>query len=302
MSRLSQKWGQVLVPLLTPFDEDLKVDYEKAGNLARKLVDTGYADTIIVAGTTGEFHALSIEERVRLFEIVKEAVRGKAPVIAGTGASYTAQAVSLTKEAEKVGVDGVMVVAPYYGQPSQEGLYQYYRTVAEATTLPVLIYNIPIFTGVNVQPQTLKRLSKIENIIGTKDEAALNPTQTTEYLLDLRENFLVYCGDDTMVLATLAQGAVGVVSGGSHLIGDQMKKMINLFLGGDIEEAKRIHFKIFPLFKACVINKRVHPVPLLKAALELTGFEIGAPRPPLVPATPEEQEYLKKILNKIGLL
>jgi len=300
MERIDAKWGRVLVPLLTCFDRDFAVDYKRTGELALRIVNSGFVDTIIVGGTTGEFHALTLEERLNLYKSVKETIGNKCPILAGTGAASTMQAITLTKEAEKIGIDGVMVITPYYCKPTPQGIFEYYKLVASSTNLPVMIYNVPIFTGVNVSADILVKLAKIKNVVGIKDETAINPAQVTEYILRVASNnFAVYTGDDIMVLAALAQGAVGVVSGGSHLVGDKMKKMIELFLKGEIEAAKKIHYQLYPLFTAFSMNGRIHPVPLLKAALKIVGFDPGLPRPPLVPATADEVKQLKKVLKNI---
>lgn len=292
--------GRVLVPICTPFKSDGSVDYERAGELAQRTIDLGYGDSIIVSGTTGEFSALLTEERIELFKVVKDAVGDNTPVIAGTGHSCLEEAIRLTRAAQRIGVDVAMVVGPYYSRPTQEGIYEYYKAIAKSVDLPIMLYNIPLFTGVNIEPPTLRRLAEIENIIGIKEEAGINPIQTTEYILNTRPDFLVYDGDDTMILPIMIQGGVGVVSGGAQVIGDRIKKMIDLFLGNRREEATRLHQEIFPLFRA--FGQRVNPVPLIKAALEIVGFEVGPPRIPLLPATDKEREVIQKALVGMGVI
>lgn len=303
MTELGNKLKQILVPMITPFKRDSgDVDYEMAEKLVEHLITRNYCDTIIIAGTTGEFNTLDFEERVKLFKIVKNAVNGRVPLIAGTGAASTREAVKLTQEAEKLGYDVAMVVAPYYCKPSQEGIYQHYATIAKNTDISIFLYNIPIFTGVNISPETVGRLSKIKNIVGIKDEAGINPTQMSEYTLVTSGDFTIYNGDDTMVLCGLAQGAAGVVSGGSHLIGDKMRKMINLFMEGKNAEAREIHMALDPLFKGLCPNGRVNPMPVLRAALEIAGLPVGPGRLPLDEATPEEKESIKKHLTRLGVI
>ena len=303
MAKLGDKLKQILVPLITPFEKGSQdVDYKMAEKLVEHLIAKNFCDTIIVAGTTGEFNTLSNEERIELFKVVKGAVKGRVPLVAGTGAASTRDAVKLTQEAEKLGYDAVMVVGPYYCKPSQEGIYQHYATIAANTGIDMMLYNIPIFTGMNISPETVARLSKIKNIVGIKDEAGINPTQMTEYAGITPKDFTIYNGDDIMILCGLVQGASGVVSGASHLIGDKIRKMINLFLDGKVAEARDIHMAIDPLFKAFCPNGRVNPMPVLRAAVELTGLPIGSGRLPLDEATPEEKENIKKHLVRLGVL
>ncbi len=303
MAKLGDKLKQILVPLITPFEKGSQdVDYKMAEKLVEHLIAKNFCDTIIVAGTTGEFNTLSNEERIELFKVVKGAVKGRVPLVAGTGAASTRDAVKLTQEAEKLGYDAVMVVGPYYCKPSQEGIYQHYATIAANTGIDMMLYNIPIFTGMNISPETVARLSKIKNIVGIKDEAGINPTQMTEYAGITPKDFTIYNGDDIMILCGLVQGASGVVSGASHLIGDKIRKMINLFLDGKVAEAREIHMAIDPLFKAFCPNGRVNPMPVLRAAVELTGLPIGSGRLPLDEATPEEKENIKKHLVRLGVL
>lgn len=303
MNKIGEKLKHIIIPMVTPFNRmNQDISYENAEHIADYLVSRGYCDSLLVAGTTGEFNTLSFEEKVQLFKAVKNAVGGRVPLIAGTGAASTQEVIKLTLEAEKIGYDVVMVVAPYYCKPSQEGIYMHYKAIAENTNMPVLLYNIPIFTGVNINPSTLAKLSVIKNIVGIKDEAGINPTQMTEYAHVTGSNFSVYNGDDIMVLCGLAQGASGVVSGGSHLVGDKMRKMIELFNSGNNEEAREIHMQLDPFFKALCPNGRVNPIPVLKAALEMAGLPAGICRSPLDEPTQEEKEGIKKHLVRLQLL
>lgn len=303
MENLAKKLGHILIPMVTPFkpgSED--VDYELAAQMASELASSDYCDTLIVTGTTGEFNTMLHEERVELMRVVKEAVAGRCQLVAGTGAASTREAVMLTQAAEKLGYETCMVVAPYYCKPTQEGIYQHFKRVAESTSMNVMLYNIPIFTGVNVDPVTVGRLSKIDNIVGIKDEAGLNPTQMTEYRRATYPEFTIYNGDDIMVLCGLVQGAAGVVSGGAHLIGPKMRKMINAFVAGDMQTASEIHHELDPLFKSFTPNGRVNPMPVLRAALEMAGMPVGPARMPLDQASEEEKAGVRKQLERLGVI
>jgi 4-hydroxy-tetrahydrodipicolinate synthase len=300
MAKLSEKLGRVLLPLVTPFAKDGTIDHDKAADLARMVIERGYCDSIIVAGTTGEFYALTLEERLALMKTIRRAVKDEVPLIAGTGAAATLHAVSLTKAAESIGYDAVMVVAPFYSKPTQQDIAHHYQEVASATRLPVMVYNIPLFTGVNVDPPTLARLAQVKNIVAVKEEAGVNPTQSSDYVLSTPDDFVVYCGDDTMVLSVLSQGGVGVVSGGSHILGDLMKQCIDAYFAGEVEKAKDLHLKMYPFFKALGGKGRVNPVPVLRAAIEMTWQDVGPPRLPHLPADEEERARLEQVLKTLG--
>lgn len=299
MKTLDALLGRVLIPFVTPFDDEGEIDHQTLGELAEMVVDRGFCDSVIVGGTTGEFISMTYKERLSIFRTVKEAVNGRVPIVAGTGAAYTKHAIMLTKEAEALGFDVAMVVAPYYLKPTQEGIYKHFKAVAEATTLPILLYNIPLFTGSNIDPDTLIALSQVSNILGVKEEAGINPLQSSDYYLGTPDRFKVFSGDDMMVLQTLSQGGVGVVSGGSQVIGDRMKKMIDLFLKGDSIESTKISLELYPFFKALNQNDRVNPIPILRAAIGMTWKEVGDPRLPLVPATTEERDNVRKVLQQM---
>jgi 4-hydroxy-tetrahydrodipicolinate synthase len=294
--------GRILIPMVTPFKPNGDVDFEKAYRYAKWLVKTGRGDSIIVTGTTGEFHSLTFEERVQMFEVVWDAVGKRTPIIAATGCVSTRETVRLTREAERIGVDMVMVVSPYYCRPHQDGLYEHYRTVARATSLPLLLYNIPLFSGVNIEPGTLKRLVRISNIVAIKEESALNPLQTTRYLMSVPPKFRVFVGDDTMIFPVLAQGGAGAVTGGAQVCGRDLGKLINAILSGDIATARALHRKTFPFFEALGQNGRLNPIPILREAIKLAGFDVGKPRSPLHPATPAEIRVLRKVMRERGYL
>jgi 4-hydroxy-tetrahydrodipicolinate synthase len=301
MEQMDAVLGRVLVPLITPFRGDGTVDYDRLAELAQMVVERNFCDSIIVGGTTGEFISLTFEERKQLFRTVRDVVGKRVPIIAGAGAAYTQHAADLAREAEQLGYTAIMVVTPYYLKPTQAGIYQHFKMVAESTKLPILLYNIPLFTGSNIDPETLSELAKIPNIKGIKEEAGINPTQASDYALVAPKDFVVYCGDDTMVLQVLTQGGVGVVSGGSMIIGDRMKKMIDCYFKGNVVEAQKLHMQLYEFFHAFNQNGRVNPIPLVRAAIEMTWRDVGAPRLPLLPATETEKAELKRILLKMGV-
>jgi 4-hydroxy-tetrahydrodipicolinate synthase len=286
-------WGPVITAMATPFREDGAVDYDRAAELARRLVDSG-STGIVVAGTTGESPTLSDEEKLQLLRVVKEAVGGRAAVLAGTGTYDTAHSVHLSREAQRLGADGLLVVVPYYNRPTQEGLYRHFKTVAESTDLPVLMYNIPTRTGTNMLPETVARLSEVRNVAGIK-EASGSLDQVSEIRRRTPEHFLIYSGDDSLTLPYLSVGAFGIVSVASHLVGREIAGMIAHFQAGRVEEARRIHLRLFPLFRALFVAP--NPVPL-KAALEMAGFPVGKPRLPLVEATPKEREQIAAAMRE----
>ncbi|GIV20028.1 MAG: 4-hydroxy-tetrahydrodipicolinate synthase [Armatimonadota bacterium] len=290
-------WGPVVTAMVTPFNEDLEVNYDAAQALAELLVQTG-STGLVVSGTTGESPTLTHEEKVTLFRKVKEAVGNRAAVLAGTSTYDTAESVRLSQEAERAGVDGLLLVAPYYNRPSQEGLYQHFKTIAHAVDLPVMIYNIPGRTGVNVEPATLLRLAEVHNIVAVK-EASGNLNQMSEICANAPEGFVVYSGDDSLTLPLLAVGGVGVVSVASHVVGRDIRRMCEAFFAGRVQEAKSLHHRMLPLFKAlfCTTN----PVPV-KAALNMLGANVGGVRLPLVEANEKEKEIVRKALRDYGLL
>ncbi|EKN67571.1 dihydrodipicolinate synthase [Neobacillus bataviensis LMG 21833] len=283
--------GQVLTAMVTPFDQNGEVDFNATKNLVNHLIANG-TDGLVVAGTTGESPTLTTEEKVALFKFVVEVVDGRIPVIAGTGSNNTRASISLTKLAEETGVDGIMLVVPYYNKPSQEGLYQHFKTIAESTSLPVMIYNIPGRTGINMNVDTIVRLSKIDNI-GSVKEASGNLDAMAEIISQTAEDFTLYSGDDGLTLPVLAIGGAGVISVASHVIGNEMQEMVNNFKNGHLKEAATAHQRLLPIMKALFAAPNPTPV---KAALNLTGINVGGVRLPLVPLTIDEESVLKSVL------
>jgi len=300
-------YGRILLPLVTPYAEDQSVDHGKLAALATYIIEKNRADSLILSGTTGEFHTQTFAERVAIFETVKKAVGARVPLIAGVGCASTIETVALAKEAERLGFETAMVVAPYYTKPTQPELYAHFVEVAEAVpSLNIMLYNIPIFTGVNVAPETVGALAKLDNIVAIKEEAELNAKQMTAFLNITPDDFIVYNGDDTMVLEAFTQGGRdrigGVVSGASHVVGDYIRTMINTFLAGDVDAAAKMQRKLYPLLKVMGQNGRINPVCLWKEAMRLTGCDAGLPRRPLSPGTPEEIEAVRKALVEFGAL
>lgn len=290
-------FGSLLTAVVTPFDQDLTVNYFEFRELLRTLVENG-SDGVVVSGTTGESPTLSREEKLRLFEVALEEIGDQAKVIAGTCNYNTKESILLSKEAEELGVHGILAVAPYYNKPPQEGLYQHFRAIAEAVNIPVMIYNIPSRTGVNIEPETIARLAESPNIIALK-EAAGSTDQISRIKALVPSDFYLYSGDDFMTLPLLALGGVGVVSVASHLVGKDIKKMIKLFNEGKNKEALKIHLELYPLFKALFIS--TNPIPV-KAALNLVGWRVGGVRPPLSSLEEEKEEKLKLVLEKLHLI
>ena len=301
-----EKYGKILIPMVTPFKEDQSVDYEAAVSIAKKLVEDNMADTIVIGGTTGEFFTMNFEERVKLFQVVKEAVGDKIPLIPGVGSTSTKETIELAKKAEELGFDAVMVVSPYYTKPTQSQLYIHFKKVAESVNINIMIYNIPIFAGVNVNPETLAKLAEIENIVAIKEEAELNPKQMTEFINSTPDDFIIYCGDDSMVLEAYAQGGTkrigGIISGAAHIIGIQLRKMIEMFNEGNVQEAAKMQQKYLPLFRIMGQNGRFNPCALIKEAMKIMGYKAGIPRLPLTPGTEEEIAEVKRLMKELKVI
>ncbi len=287
-------FGRVITAMVTPFHEDGSVNYEGAAELARHLVANG-SDGLVVAGSTGEAATMTAEEKLKLFEVVLEAVGDRASVIAGTGSNDTMASVKFTQAAEKVGVHGALVVGPYYNKPTQEGFYQHFKTIAEATSLPIMLYNVPGRTASNIAPETVARLAEIPNIVAIK-EASGNIEQATEIIRVTPADFKVYSGDDAMTLPLLAVGGEGIVSVAGHVVGNQIQAMIQAFLAGDIKKAQEINLSILPVFKAMFIV--TNPIPV-KTSVGLLGLPAGPLRLPLTAADDAVVAKLKEVLATI---
>lgn len=288
---------RLLTAMVTPYDDQLQVDYAKAAELAEYLANNG-TEGIVVSGTTGESPVLSDEEKLKLFAAVKGKLGKRIPVWAGTGSNDTKHSLELSKEAEKLGVDGVMLVCPYYNKPSQEGLYQHFKAIAGTVSLPVMLYNVPGRTSINLLPETVARLAEIENIVAIK-EASGSMDQVSTLMTLLPEDMIVYSGDDSLTLPMMALGARGVVSIASHLVGNQILAMIEAFNQGEVKSAADLHKQLFPIFKGLFIT--TNPVPL-KEALNQLGQNVGGLRLPLAEASPTEKTFIQELLINANLL
>lgn len=289
-------FGQILTAMVTPFDQNGEIDFPATKNLINYLIANG-TDGLVVAGTTGESPTLSTEEKVELFKFVVDTVAGRVPVIAGTGSNNTRASVNLTKLAEDTGVDGIMLVVPYYNKPSQEGLYQHFKTIAEATTLPIVLYNIPGRSVINMAVETVVRLAQIPNIVAIKD-ASGNLDAMAETISQTPEEFSVYTGEDSLTLPALSIGATGVISVASHIIGNEMQAMITKFKNGNTQEAAQDHRRYLPIFNGLFAAPNPSPV---KAALNLKGIPVGGVRLPIIPLNDNEINALQEVLRVVNV-
>ncbi len=291
-------FGRVLTAMITPFDAAGNVDYAEAAHIAQWLTEHG-SDGLVVTGTTGESATLSLDEKMRMYETVVKAVGGQAKVLAGTGSYDTAETVELTRAASETGIDGLLVVTPYYNRPSQEGLYQHYQAVAGATALPIMLYNVPARTGINLEAATVLRLTQIENIVAVKEASKLLD-QVGEIIAGAPEGFQVYGGADEVNLPILALGGVGNVSVISHVVGPDLQKMHQAFFQGDLETARRIHLDTLPITRAMFIAPS--PVPTKTALAMMDVLPSSRVRLPLVEANEKERGLIHAALKDYGLL
>jgi 4-hydroxy-tetrahydrodipicolinate synthase len=287
-------FGRVSTAMVTPFDKKGHIDFTKTTQLINHLIENG-TDSIVVAGTTGESPTLSKEEKIALFQHVVKVVDKRVPVIAGTGSNNTYASIDLTKKAEQLGVDAIMLVAPYYNKPNQEGLYQHFKAVAESTSLPVMVYNIPGRAVVNIAPDTVVRLSSIPNIVAVK-EASGDLNAMSYIIANTSDDFLLYSGDDGITVPVLSIGGVGVVSVASHIIGNEMQAMISSFLNGDNQSAAKMHQKLLPIMQGLFAAPSPAPV---KTALQLRGLDVGSVRLPLVSLTEQERKTLTDLISTL---
>ena len=269
--------GRLLTAMVTPFTPEGAVDYAQAGRLALALLESG-SDGVVVAGTTGEAPTLTTEEKLRLFAEVKKAVGDAGTVIAGTSSYNTAESVELSGEAKQVGVDGLLLTCPYYNKPTQEGIFRHFEAIARATGLRCVLYNIPGRAAVNITADTIVRLSRIPNIVGVK-EASGNLEQAAQIVATTRDDFLVWSGNDGDTLPILSVGGYGVICVTSHLVGNQIKSMIEAYLAGRVQEAALTHRSLLPLM-GTLMTAASNPIPI-KHALNIVGFRVGGLRLPL---------------------
>ncbi|TYR82773.1 4-hydroxy-tetrahydrodipicolinate synthase [Priestia megaterium] len=288
-------FGKVATAMVTPFDHKGNIDFEKTTKLINYLIDNG-SDSLVIAGTTGESPTLSTEEKFALFRHAVKVADGRVPIVAGTGSNNTYASIELTKKAQEIGVDAIMIVAPYYNKPNQEGLYQHFRAIAESTKLPVMLYNIPGRSVVNMSVDTVVRLSKLSNVVAIKD-ASGDLDAMTAIIVNTSDEFALYSGDDGLTLPVLSIGGNGIISVASHVLGNEMQQMVAAFESGQVKEAAKIHGKLLPVMKSLFAAPSPTPV---KTALQLKGLDVGSVRLPLVPLTEEERETLIRTLNTLA--
>jgi len=288
----SAPFGRLMTAMITPFTEDGQVDYAKAAELAKNLIDAGN-DGLIITGTTGEGPTLTKEEKLELYRVTKQAV-GSASIVAGTGNYSTAESIHLTREAERCGVDGALLVVPYYNNPPQEGLYRHFKAIAESTSLPCILYNVPPRAPRNLEAGTLKRLAEIDNIVGVK-EASGSLDQFNAVMAAVPDDFLVFSGNDSDTHTIMSLGGYGIISVAAHIVAGRIKEMVNLLAAGRTAESARIHLDLVPLVSALFWQPNPMPV---RAALNELGFSVGTARLPLIDLNDAEKDRLRAVLAK----
>lgn len=288
--------SNLITAMVTPFDDDLNVDYDRAAELARRLADAG--SDVLVSGTTGESPTTTVEEKLELFRVVRDAVGDDVAVLAGTGNNNTAASIRLTEQATAIGVDAILLVGPYYNKPSAEGFFQHFKACAAATDLPVVLYNVPGRTGKNFdQHVTLRAANEVENVVGVK-EASGDMAQITAICAGAPAGFRVWSGDDAMTLPILAVGGVGVISVAAHICAEEIGEMIDCYHNGDVARAAALHHRLTPLFQAIFLPSG-NPA-CVKRALEICGFPVGGTRLPLVPADDADTAKIREVCRRLG--
>ncbi len=287
--------GEVLTAVVTPFHDDGSVDLDRFRDLCAYLVENG-SDGVVVAGTTGESPTLTDDERLELFSAAVEAVGDRATVVAGTGTYSTAHSVHLTKGAHDLGVDGFLVVTPYYNKPPPRGIVAHFRAIAAVSDKPIVVYNIPSRVVVNIEPETLAELAEIPTVTAVKQA---NPHLEQARRIVDETGLALYAGDDNLILPFLELGGTGGVCVHTHVFGRQVREMVRRFRSGDVEGARAIDRELEPAYE--LLKVAVNPIGI-KAALTLTGRDVGGLRLPLVPATEEEKERIRAALERAGLL
>jgi 4-hydroxy-tetrahydrodipicolinate synthase len=287
-------FGCLLTAMVTPFDHDENLDVGAIKPLVDHLIDTG-TTAIVACGTTGESPTLSHTEKMTLFEETLRAVDGRVPVIAGTGSNSTKDSIELSKEVGSLGVQGLLLVAPYYNRPTQEGMFGHFSAIAEKVDTPIMLYNVPGRTGVNLDVDTVMQLALIPHVVALK-EASGNFTQIVRIAAEKPDDFLLYSGDDKFTLPMLSLGAAGVVSVASHVVGSEMRQMMDLFWQGETDEAALWSARLLPVFEGMFASANPAPV---KAALSLVGVPVGGVRQPLLPASDSLESVLREILHRL---
>ncbi|WP_278478827.1 4-hydroxy-tetrahydrodipicolinate synthase [Phascolarctobacterium faecium] len=292
-------FGRLLTAMVTPFNADGSVNYEKAADLAEWLINNG-SDGLVVAGSTGEAATMSAEEKLELFRVVVNRINKRVPVIAGTGSNNTADSVKMTKMAEAMGVDGALIVGPYYNKPTQEGFYQHFAAVAQSTGLPIIVYNVPGRTASNISPAIVARLAAdFENIVAIK-EAAGNVAQVAELYSVLPEEFTIYSGDDGLILPFMSVGATGLISVLSNIGGGILQDVMQAYEDGRVREAAKLNARMVPMANAMFIE--TNPIPVKAAVTLVTGIDAGQPRLPLTPMEPANKAKMVAVLQEYGLV
>lgn len=292
-------FGRLLTAMVTPFNADGSVNYEKAADLAEWLINNG-SDGLVVAGSTGEAATMSAEEKLELFRVVVNRINKRVPVIAGTGSNNTTDSVKMTKMAEAMGVDGALIVGPYYNKPTQEGFYQHFAAVAQSTGLPIIVYNVPGRTASNISPAIVARLAAdFENIVAIK-EAAGNVAQVAELYSVLPEEFTIYSGDDGLILPFMSVGATGLISVLSNIGGGILQDVMQAYEDGRVREAAKLNARMVPLANAMFIE--TNPIPVKAAVTHVTGIDAGQPRLPLTPMEPANKAKMVAVLQEYGLV
>jgi len=285
------------VAMVTPFTKSNQLNENELEKMINFQINHGSAG-IVPCGTTGESPTLSWDEHMRVIQMASEIGKGKIEVMAGTGSNSTIEAIEATQQAQKVGADYALVVTPYYNKPTQEGIFQHFKAIAENSDLGIVIYNIPARSGVNILPETIERMSYLDGVVGVK-EAAGDVNQASDIIVRTSRRLDVYSGDDTLTLPLLSVGAKGVVSVLANIVPDKLNKMIKLFFDGKLSEAIAIHKELFNLGRAMFIE--TNPIPV-KEAMNLMGWEVGTPRLPLTLLENKNREYLKKVLKEANLI
>lgn len=292
-------FGRLLTAMVTPFNADGSVNYEKAADLAEWLINNG-SDGLVVAGSTGEAATMSAEEKLELFRVVVNRINKRVPVIAGTGSNNTADSVKMTKMAEAMGVDGALIVGPYYNKPTQEGFYQHFAAVAQSTGLPIIVYNVPGRTASNISPAIVARLAAdFENIVAIK-EAAGNVAQVAELYSVLPEEFTIYSGDDGLIIPFMSVGATGLISVLSNIGGGILQDVMQAYEDGRVREAAKLNARMVPLANAMFIE--TNPIPVKAAVTLVTGIDAGQPRLPLTSMEPANKAKMVAVLQEYGLV
>lgn len=292
-------FGRLLTAMVTPFNADGSVNYEAGADFADWLLANG-SDGLVVEGSTGEAATMDMDEKIKFMQTIVARVNGRAKIVAGAGTNCTASTIDLVKKMEACGVDGVLVVGPYYNKPTQEGYYQHFAAVAKATKLPIIVYNVPGRTGGNIAPETVARLAAdFSNIVAIK-EAAGNVAQTAELYRVLPEDFSIYSGDDGLILPFMSVGACGLISVLANVNGNILQQLMQAYSEGRVKDAADLNKVMVPLAKAMFIES--NPIPIKAAVTKVTGIEAGAPRLPLTPISAAAEAKLDAALKAAGMI